>query len=310
MRDKYIDVVKGLAIILVVIGHSYRQIGAGVPTEYQVLDDFIYGFHMPLFFLVSGCFFQINTIIRRRFWDGFRRISYIIFPTVLWMSVLYYPHVSYLIDPSAYELLSIPQLLIHPYAQFWFMYVLVILVVLAYLTVYRVTIFPMVFLCSLILFCISGDGIFTTIIKSLLFYMIGCILYMYRKNTLGSISVVDLASMVSIAILSYLSLMGYSNKFQGLVLLPAMGVGLVFLVAVGLSRTFFSAYVAVLGEATLFIFLFHIIFRDLVYYFSGSNAVSIVLSIFVGLIFPIFLKRTLPDILFYPRFIDFFLKRM
>ncbi len=47
-RDTSIDICKGLGIMLMVLGHS------GIP---KVGHDFIYMFHMPLFFFVSGyCF--------------------------------------------------------------------------------------------------------------------------------------------------------------------------------------------------------------------------------------------------------------
>jgi fucose 4-O-acetylase-like acetyltransferase len=44
-REKYIDVVRGIAILLVITGHL------GMPSSIQT---FIYGFHMPLFFILSG----------------------------------------------------------------------------------------------------------------------------------------------------------------------------------------------------------------------------------------------------------------
>ena len=44
-RDKTLDIAKGICIILMVIGHS------GCPTY---LHDFIYMFHMPCFFFISG----------------------------------------------------------------------------------------------------------------------------------------------------------------------------------------------------------------------------------------------------------------
>ncbi|GLB48667.1 acyltransferase family protein [Neptunitalea lumnitzerae] len=48
-RIHHIDVLKGIAIFLVVFGHTIRQ------TESLV---FIYSFHMPLFFIISGLFFN------------------------------------------------------------------------------------------------------------------------------------------------------------------------------------------------------------------------------------------------------------
>lgn len=44
-RDKTLDIAKGLCIIFMVVGHS------GCPTY---LRDFIYMFHMPCFFFISG----------------------------------------------------------------------------------------------------------------------------------------------------------------------------------------------------------------------------------------------------------------
>lgn len=46
MRDKNIDMYRGLLIVLVVLGHYMKDI----------VHDIIFLFHMPLFFVISGCF--------------------------------------------------------------------------------------------------------------------------------------------------------------------------------------------------------------------------------------------------------------
>lgn len=43
-RDKYVDLMKGFLIVLVVIGHS----------DIDFIHDAIFLFHMPLFFVLSG----------------------------------------------------------------------------------------------------------------------------------------------------------------------------------------------------------------------------------------------------------------
>lgn len=69
-RSSYLDVVKGLAIIMVVFTHSI-QWGSGSTFYHERLffDDwlfkFIYGFHMPLFMVVSGYLFW-GTICRHK----------------------------------------------------------------------------------------------------------------------------------------------------------------------------------------------------------------------------------------------------
>ena len=53
IRDQTLDIVKGIGIILMVVGHS------GAPVY---LHDIIYTFHMPLFFICSGWFFSDRSI--------------------------------------------------------------------------------------------------------------------------------------------------------------------------------------------------------------------------------------------------------
>ena len=53
----YLDIAKGIGIILVVIGHCILDAAspAGIPVPaMKVLHGVIYSFHMPLFFYISG----------------------------------------------------------------------------------------------------------------------------------------------------------------------------------------------------------------------------------------------------------------
>lgn len=54
------DILKGIGIILVMLGHAIP------PNTY--LSYFIYGFHMPLFFMCSGAFYKDVSI-----WQGFKK---------------------------------------------------------------------------------------------------------------------------------------------------------------------------------------------------------------------------------------------
>lgn len=65
-RIEYIDLLKGIAIILMIVGHTFK-------TQ-NVLFRIIYSFHMPLFAIISGYFFKkrdfkerINGIMQRMF---------------------------------------------------------------------------------------------------------------------------------------------------------------------------------------------------------------------------------------------------
>jgi fucose 4-O-acetylase-like acetyltransferase len=62
-RLAYIDIAKGIGIILVVVGHTATP---------NLVHNFIYQFHMPLFFFLSGFFyhekydFQVKTFVAKK----------------------------------------------------------------------------------------------------------------------------------------------------------------------------------------------------------------------------------------------------
>ena len=64
-RIAYLDVAKGIGILLVMLGHNYVK--ASLPG----MEKFIFSFHMPFFFLVSGMLFKPNypllVMFKRRF---------------------------------------------------------------------------------------------------------------------------------------------------------------------------------------------------------------------------------------------------
>ncbi len=90
-RNNYIDIIKGIAIILVVIGHCI-QFGSGrayFDSEAFFNDPlfkFIYSFHMPLFMLVSGYLFA-NTIKRTTNVIIKKKIATILLPLISWHTV-------------------------------------------------------------------------------------------------------------------------------------------------------------------------------------------------------------------------------
>lgn len=75
----YLDNLKGLLIILVVLGHAIQ--GSQPDYQHDVLFRVIYSFHMPLFFLISGFLtykgHYDSSLIKKRFYQC-------IIPFVVW----------------------------------------------------------------------------------------------------------------------------------------------------------------------------------------------------------------------------------
>ena len=118
-RTLWIDVLKGMAIILVVVGHNSND----------SIKEFIYCFHMPLFFLLSGFIFSPKPI-KQYLTKSFRRlvIPYIAF----WVTISIPQIILFLSDENAFDnckylikaILYGGTLLTGVYGVFWFVPVL------------------------------------------------------------------------------------------------------------------------------------------------------------------------------------------
>lgn len=85
-RIEYIDIARGIGILLVVLGHNDFALVS--PFAYKL----IYSFHMPLFFFLSGYF--INTTIG--FWDFFKkRFHSLLKPFLFTLFLIYFVSISF-----------------------------------------------------------------------------------------------------------------------------------------------------------------------------------------------------------------------
>ncbi len=59
-QKRYINTARGIAILLVILGHSITEDMAAASLPAFVLRIFVYSVHMPVFFFISGYLFQIK----------------------------------------------------------------------------------------------------------------------------------------------------------------------------------------------------------------------------------------------------------
>lgn len=81
-RDQSLDTLKGIGIILMVVGHS------GAPLW---IHDSIYSFHMPLFFIASGYFFSESSLDNKRLFT-LKKINGLYIPYLLWSIIFLLLH--------------------------------------------------------------------------------------------------------------------------------------------------------------------------------------------------------------------------
>lgn len=96
-RISYIDILRALAIILVIIGHI------PYPNFSPEVKKWIYSFHIPLFFFVSGMTMSFTNYKTIRLKDNLKkRFQHIYLPYLIWAILLALPNIT---------LLSIPKIL-------------------------------------------------------------------------------------------------------------------------------------------------------------------------------------------------------
>lgn len=140
-RIEIIDILKAIAIMLVVFGHAL-VIGYATPggsPSFRQCTDIIYGFHMSVFFVVAGLFVQKWTLLD--FKTAFRRkFCRLMIPYFTWgfLFSVYKQlgqHVSneMLVTEGVMAFLSSPW---KPWNIFWFVYVLFFIYLLYYIVVH------------------------------------------------------------------------------------------------------------------------------------------------------------------------------
>jgi fucose 4-O-acetylase-like acetyltransferase len=124
-RIAWLDHAKGLGIFLVVLGHTLRGlINSGMlePSMLlQFVDQWLYAFHMPLFFFISGLFIE-RSVSKSFNTFALGKLQTIVYPYFLW-SILQ-EIIRNLTVNHAEPTDSMWQIIYHPVMQFWFLYIL------------------------------------------------------------------------------------------------------------------------------------------------------------------------------------------
>ena len=109
-RNLYLDILKFVNIILVIIGHSI-QYGSGMEylvggkCLYNPIFSFIYSFHMPLFMLISGYLFYFSCKNKTENELLFAKAKQILIPLFCWSFVSLLVHIiKIVLGVSSYKL--------------------------------------------------------------------------------------------------------------------------------------------------------------------------------------------------------------
>jgi fucose 4-O-acetylase-like acetyltransferase len=127
-----LDVAKGLAIILVVVGHAGRGVTTAGLTDTDswlpLLDRLIYSFHMPVFFVVSGALFGLREPSGSLSTFLWSRTTRMMLPLLIWTYV--FLGVRMAAGDLANNATSLSEFLVWPlppFAHMWFLWALLLI---------------------------------------------------------------------------------------------------------------------------------------------------------------------------------------
>jgi fucose 4-O-acetylase-like acetyltransferase len=197
VRSNMVDIVKGIAIILVAYGHTaqgmvHRGWWAGAGADYS--RTFIYSFHMPAFFFVSGLFVAGSVAKRGNKRFAADKLKTILYPYVLFavISVVLEPLIGrFKSDPKPFHW-NVFLLNLADGEASWFLLVLFVCLMLAMLTV-RVPAWLRFLIAALIgafvvMASYSGPPVFSDVLREFCFVAAGMWAgsHIYRLERIGT----------------------------------------------------------------------------------------------------------------------------
>jgi fucose 4-O-acetylase-like acetyltransferase len=271
-RTQWVDVAKGIGIVLVVVGHALDGLLAARLVEPRGLASAsyfaIYTFHMPLFFLLAGLFVPQRLANSTA---GFLRDTAVrvAWPYLLWsvVQLAVIDALGNLVNqPSELDAWRIVALLWEPTSQFWFLQALLVLTLLGVVLLPRIGAFGLVAVMAvarLVEANVELPHLVALPARFGVFYALGIAL---GPLLLARLPAVPRPRLVGIALTALVAwavaaagarVLGQSH--WSLAALPAAVLGTIAVVALAtLPRA--AAFWIELGRASMAIFLLHVLF--------------------------------------------------
>ncbi|EKF6806079.1 acyltransferase family protein [Vibrio parahaemolyticus] len=300
----WIYTAKGIGIILVVFGHMQRgiyrsSIELGYDS-YYLLDAFIYSFHMPLFFLLSGIFFESSLIKKGKANYLYEKVTTLLYPLAIWSIIqgsfqyFFQSHTN-----STLEYSKVVNFLVSPQQQMWF------LLGLFFVTCFFIFLNEIVFkykaitFILLILFNISPVPTETPywigyIYNFAIYFYLGILFSTYLKKKKSDINALYPSLFFVIFVGLFLYLYPYIDNRIVKLFLSLSGIYMIFLIS-NIKSIRNSRIISMLGVYSLYIYLLHILFgtglRVILAKFPFDGVSVLIACTLCGLILPIFVAR-------------------
>lgn len=305
-----VDMAKGVGIILVVYGHCLRGlISAGVvPQDSPIIitDYIIYTFHMPLFFVASGFFFEKSLQRSNRdFWR--KQLNNILYPYFFWSLLCGF--IQIILSGSAatnsrMTASRLSEILWNPISPFWFLYALFFCYAISLLLksisiIVRIITGLLIFITSFYV----AKNVFSDIFYGFTYFSLGILIQ--KKKLVDLIPARCGTSLVLVIMFFVTAFVSYYLRIPERMPFIAAIMGIIATVTICRMMEYKSSSnpilktLSVLGQYSMSIYVMHIIVivsvrTVLVKFFMVKSIPTIMIpAILCGLFFPYLVQRIL-----------------
>lgn len=266
-RLGWLDAIRGFAILLVVLGHSIERLdsGLGIGMFLQGIDVFIYGFHMSLFFMISGYVYGFRR--EKNISESFKYFTirkiidlglpYVIFAILVWLG-------KFIFADFVRHTVTVKDLLmifVTPVAFTWFLYILLwvsILIKALDIKIRNKTIIWIITLVMVIVGCLFETNI--KLIDRVLFYSISYYTGVVLSKKLGKETNNKFVFLIFIIFIAASALreIGYNYSYLKAITGVTGSIVIMFLfIVVGECNNLFYRFLSFCGRITIFIYILH-----------------------------------------------------
>jgi len=308
-RLDFIDIAKGIGILLVVYGHALRGLASALLVRQDsalfIVDYVIYAVHMPLFFVLSGLFFETSlTKAPTRFWRG--RVKTIAYPYLLWS--LLQGSIQVMMSGSGATNTALGwdrlvTILWAPISPFWFLYALLVANILAALVrnAPQVIVIGTAFLAFFASLALPAYPVLNDIAYGFVYFFVGIMLGRRGIAAVGQHA--RIVWLPAFAVFLALALGLYALDVPERLPIPAALAGLVALTGASVmlaerAPSILRDALLILGSCSMGIYLLHILViglsRTLALRFFGIDDLVLLLPLCTaaGVLVPLFIVIT------------------
>ena len=302
-RVQWIDAAKGIGIILVVIGHSLRGLETADILSFSGvfgrIDAFIYAFHMPLMFLLSGLFMH-KALPQGWLRYVLKHAQRLIWPLVLWTYIFFLCKIlagGAANSPIGWQ--NFPFLPLPPRAHFWFLWALFLgflmikgIYALGSAFKFRSISWPIVTIVTIMLVVLwVGSGFYSPWTQQALLYLPYILVGMSVRSLLFERPFYVLLGSIAVGLMTLLIPVGSTDALRYIGVAVGASGAIVSLLALFSKRISYN-WLVIIGQASMAIYLSHTIVSALVRALLSSMdindvAVHITLGIASGIVIPL-----------------------